>query len=117
MQSTFRLTYDHVKGYHLFLGGIDITRAVSLVSVEASAFRGTEAPTVSLTLTVESVEITALGQRDITHLVDLDDNTIEILKALGWTAPEYDLRTYTTPRDDETGLREFVDLQSPDAND
>ena len=79
-----RITLD---GHHatIDLGGVDIAKLVNGLTIQADA-QGQ--PRVTLNL-VPSLRLTLTGQAD----VSLDEETVEVLHALGWTHPDVKART------------------------
>jgi len=106
------------------LDGTDIARSVRAVEFRADSRGETE---VNITLTLDEIETTWLGSAEREILVNLNDETINTLLALGWTPPESDQRSYRMPVTDWVAVDEFrspsaeerfiIDNASPDAND
>lgn len=76
------------------LDGTDIARSVRAVEFRADA---NDRPEVTITLTLDEIETTWLGSAEREILVNLSDDSINTLLALGWTPPEDDRRSYRMP--------------------
>lgn len=123
MPGKIRITADSLGRGHVEIDDRDISRAVRGFTVRSAVDERVE---VTLYLSVQSVEVTALDDPYTTILVNLDDATIEALTALGWCPPDGDRREYRIPRAqwEQTDLGVvpaeeawIIDNQSPDAND
>ena len=79
-----RITLDGLDGT-IEVGDVDITRQVQGVAIRS---RAGHPPEVALTL-VPSLRLALTGQAD----VSLDEETVEVLHALGWTHPDVKART------------------------
>lgn len=82
------------------LQGLDITNAVRSFEIARDAWG--RITTVKLDLAIDSIEVTALGERDVSIMVSIRPEAEEALQALGWikTSNEY---AYTIPREDLSG--------------
>jgi hypothetical protein len=94
MEFKIEQTSSHIK---ITLDGLDITKACQRINFEADAWNRNT--TVHLDLRVDSVEITALAERDVTIMVNVPHETETALQAIGWIKAG-DRTTYTVPREE-----------------
>jgi hypothetical protein len=95
MPSKLVVKIDGVGRGSIELNGLDISSSVRGMQLSSCADIATK---VTLELAVSEIEITALEDRDATILVNLTNDVISALLALGWTQPEDDPRTYRVER-------------------
>lgn len=84
----------------VFLDGEDISNAVREVDINFDARNPTS---ITLHLMVDQVEVTSLGERDITVLVDIPSDVEDVLTYLGWIKPNEARTTYRIVNQDQEG--------------
>ena len=126
MSSKVRITVDSLGYGHIAIDDHNMSGAVRGFRVRSEV---EERLTIELDLSVSQVEITSLGDRETVFLVNLSDDVISALLAIGWTPPADDNRIYRVARplwtpdmsvDCNTrppGEVDDIDNASPDAND
>lgn len=80
----------------VFLDGDDISNSVKEVDINFDARNPTS---ITLHLNIDQVEITSLGERDITVLVSIPSDVEEILTHLGWIKSSEAQTTYRIARE------------------
>lgn len=84
-------TGEHIRAT---LEGVDITSACKEITVTVDPYM--KKMRVELDLRIDQVEITSLAESDISVLVNIPDDVVEVLELLGWI--KTDRRTYRIPR-------------------
>lgn len=90
--TSLRIETTGQHGRKITLDGVDITSAVRRVEFDAD-FRTVE---VCLHVSVEQIEIDTLGERDMSVMVNIPKDVVEVLQLLGWI--KTDQSTYSIPR-------------------
>jgi hypothetical protein len=90
--TSIRIETTGHHGRKILLDEMDITKAVRRVSFDAD-FRTVE---VTLHVAVDQVEIDTLGERDMSVMVNIPDDVVDVLQLLGWVKTSN--TTYSIPR-------------------
>lgn len=93
MEFKIEQTQHNIK---ITLEGLDITNAVRGFEVSRDAWG--KMTNIRLDLCVDQIEVSCLGERDVTVQVNVTPEATEALQALGWV--KTDNRYYTIPRED-----------------
>lgn len=127
MSSKVTITVDSLGYGHISIDDHNMSGAVRGFRVTSEV---EEPLKIELDLSVSQVEITGLADRETVFLVNLSDDVISALLAIGWTPPAEDNRIYRVARplwtpdmSVDLGVRppdydpDIIDNESPDAND
>lgn len=84
----------------VFLDDDDISSSVREVDINFDARQPTS---ITLHLNIDQVEITSLGERDVTVLVNIPSDVEEVLTYLGWIKPNEARTTFRIVNQDQEG--------------